>query len=154
MSENLITGREEHEPAQSSVGVRAPSGKGKVVAEYDFDDAGGVIGTIYLPHDPLPVGAVVTNSYMDVLTVPTSGGAATIAVQIEAADDILAATVISGAPWSSTGRKDTDAPEPGTESGYIKTTELRQLAIVIAVADLTAGRFKVIIEYDEIGVGP
>ena len=151
MSQNAVTGREENQQAQSSVGVHTPSGKGKVTAEYDFDDAGGDIGTIFLPHDPLPIGAIVTNAYIENLTVPTSSGAATIAVQIEGADDIVAATAISGAPWSSTGTKDTDAPEPGTESSYIKTTALRQLAIVIATAALTAGRFKVVIEYDETG---
>ena len=151
MSQNPVTSREEAVPAQSSVGVRTPSGKGQVVAEYDFSEHGGAIGTIYLAHDPLPKGAVITNSYLDVLTALTSGGAATVAVQAEAAGDIQAAAAVSGAPWSTTGRKDTTAPEPGTESGYIKTTAIRTLAVVIAAADLTDGRFKAVLEYDVIG---
>lgn len=151
MSQNPITGREEVTPAQSSVGVVSRPGKQTIVAEYNFDKHGGAIGTIYLNHDPLPIGAVITNSYLDVLTALTSGGAATVAVSINAADDIQAAAAVSGAPWSSTGRKDTTNPEPGTESGYIKTTAIRQLAVAIADAAVTAGRFKVVLEYDVIG---
>lgn len=151
MAQNPITGREESEPAQTSVGVQTPPGKGEVVAEYDYAKHGGAVGTLYLAHDPLPLGAVVTNAYLDVLTALTSDGAATGALQIESSDDIIAATAVSGAPWSTTGRKDTDAPEPGTESGYIKTTALRQLAFVIGMAVLTAGRFKAVIEYDVTG---
>lgn len=150
MVQNPITTREEDSYDQSGVGVHTPVGKGQIVAEYDFDNAGGAIGTIHLPHAPLPVGAIVTNSYLEVITALTSGGAATVGLQIEATDDLVVATAISGAPWSSTGRKDT-LVEPGTEAGYIKATELRQLSIVIATADLTAGRFKVIIEYDDTG---
>ncbi len=150
MTENPITAREGDVHAQSSVGVHTPEGKGQVVAEYDFTRQGGVIGTITLAHDPLPVGAIVTNSYLEVLTALTSDAAATVAVQIEGADDLVAATAISGAPWNTTGRKDT-LVEPGTESGYIKLTAVRQLALLVATADLTAGRFKVIIEYDSTG---
>jgi hypothetical protein len=151
MSQNPITGQEEGIPAQSSVGVRSSPGKHTVVAEYNFNKHGGAIGSITLAHDPLPLGAVVTNSYLDVIDALTSGGAATVAVQIEDANDIQTAAAVSGAPWSTTGRKDTTAPEPGTESGYIKTTALRQLVVVIAAAALTAGRFKVVLEYDVIG---
>ncbi len=150
MSQNPITGREEDVHAQSGVGVHTPVGKGQVVAEYNFGRQGGAVGTITLAHDPLPVGAIVTNCYLEVLTALTSGGAATVAVQIESADDLVSATAISGAPWSTTGRKDT-LVEPGTEAGYLKLTEVRQLALLVATADLTAGRFKVIIEYDSTG---
>lgn len=150
MSQNPITAQEEEVPSQSGVGVRNPPGKHTVVAEYSFDRHGGAVGTIYLAHNPLPIGAVVTNSYMDVLTLLVGGGAS-VAVNIEAAGDIQAAAAVSGAPWSTTGRKDTTAPEPGTETGYIKTTALRQLAVVISGAALTQGRFKVVLEYDAIG---
>lgn len=148
MVQNPITGQHDAVPVQSGVGSRPPAGKGTIVAEYDFADQGGVVGTIYLPHDPLPLGAIITNSYMDVLTALTSGGAATVAVQAESANDIVSAAAVSGAPWSTTGRKDTDAPEPGTETGYIKTTAERQVAVVIATAALTAGRFVVVLEHD------
>lgn len=151
MSQNPITGREESVPAQSSVGASLPTGKQTVVAEYNFDKHGGAVGTIYLAHEPIPINAVITNSYIDVITALTSGGAATGAVTVESAGDIQAAAAVSGAPWSTTGRKDTTAPEPGTESGYIKTTVQRTIAFAIATAALTAGRFKVVLEYDVIG---
>lgn len=150
MAQNIITGQEESIPHEAGVGVLPRQGKLTVVASYDFSRQGGAIGTIRLPSDIIPSGAVITNAYLDVKTVPTSGGAATIAVQVESAGDILAAAAISGAPWSSTGAKDT-IPEPGTETSYIKTTAARQIAIVIAVAALLTGRFSVIIEYDIAG---
>lgn len=151
MSQNPISGREERVPHQASTGVLARNGKQTVIAEYNFSVMGGAIGTFCLPSDLIPLGAVITNSYLDVITALASGGAATVAVQVEAADDIQAAAAVSGAPWSTTGRKDTTAPEPGTETGYIKTTAARTVTIVIAAAALTGGRFKVVVEYDMVG---
>lgn len=149
MSSNPLTGIEEQYITDSPIGQVAPSNlDNRLICLYEFTKLGGAVGTIALPNGRLPKGAVITNAYMRVVTVPTSGGAATIAVQSEAAGDIQAAAAISGAPWSTTGLKDTTNPEPGTESTYILTTLARQISIVIATAALTAGRFYVIVEYD------
>jgi hypothetical protein len=150
MSSNPLTGIEEQYITEGPVGLISPSNlDNRLICLYDFAKHGGAIGRVALPNGRMPKGAVITNSYMRVTTVPTSGGAATIAIECEAIDDIQAAALISGAPWSTTGLKDTTAPEPGTESTYIlTTTATRKITVVIAAAALTAGRFYVIVEYD------
>src|SRR4051812_16710463 len=74
---------------------------------YDFAVDGGAISTITLRSDDgeLPVGAVIEGGYIDVQTILASGGAATAALQAEAAADIQAAAAFNGAPWSTVGRK-------------------------------------------------
>ena len=110
-------------------------------AIYDFAVNGGAVGAIALTTLPLPAGAVITGSRIDVITPLTSGGAATVSVDAEAAGDIQAAAAISGAPWSTAGVK---VPSAGTN---IKTTVARQVTATVAVAALTAGKFAVYIDY-------
>lgn len=115
------------------------------VAEYDFAVDGGAIGTITLRGvgfgGGFPNGAVLVNGYIDVVTVPTSGGAATVAVGSEATGDVQAAAAVTGAPWSTTGRKQI------AFSGAKMTTGARALTATIAAATLTAGKFTVVVFY-------
>lgn len=119
--------------------------------EYDFAVDGGAVSTITLRGGgslggALPNGAIITGGFIEVDTVLTSGGAATVAVNSEGAGDILAAAAISGAPWSSTGRKSIIPAGTGVTS--VKTTTgTRSLAISIATAALTAGKFRVVVFY-------
>jgi hypothetical protein len=146
VSQNPITGVEESVAAESGVG---PARKGGTVQfEYRFDREGGAVGTVFLLGPTLPEGAIIKDAYIDVLTVPTSGGAATVALGFETTTDVNAADAISGAPWSATGRVDADALELGTESGYVKLTAARGLRMTIGTAALTAGRFAVHVLYD------
>lgn len=118
--------------------------------EYDFAIDGGGIGTINLRGvggigSLLPIGAVIVGGYIDVLTALTSGGAATIAGQAEAAADLFAATAVA---TFTLGRKNIlPAPASGSVSAatYLKTTAARQLAIVIAAAALTAGKMRIVV---------
>lgn len=114
---------------------------------YSFAKDGGAIGSINLRSDdgPLPKGAIVLAGYLDVTTIVTSGGAATVAVQVENAGDMVVAAAVSGAPWSATGVKDI-VPD-GTGSTAVKTTASRGPKIVVAAAALTAGVFNVILLY-------
>lgn len=134
-------------------GSRSRAARPTAIFEYDFAIDGGGIGTISLRPiggSPLPSGAIITDSIVEVLTIPTSGGAATIAVTAEAANDIVAAAAISGAPWSSLGRK---AGVPVSAATSVKTTAVRTPAAVVAVAALTAGKFRVSLEYIDPNVG-
>lgn len=113
--------------------------------QYDFAVDGGTIGTIALTSGtPIPLGSVIVGGYIDVLTQLT-GATATIACQVEAANDIL--TAVAVASWT-TGRKNilpaftTGALTAGTQ---VKTTAARDISIVIAVANLTAGKFNVVL---------
>ncbi len=117
-----------------------------VRGEYDFAVDGGAVSTIVLRGDNVvPAGAVILGGYLEVDTAVTSGGAATLGVNSEAAGDLVAATVVSGAPWSTTGRKSITPVFTGATT--VKTTAARSLAVTVAVAALTAGKFRVVVVY-------
>lgn len=120
------------------------------IGEWDFAVDGGVIGTITLRQvnpsaGPIPNGAVIEMGYVDVQTLLTSGGAGTGAVQAESAGDMVAAAAVSGAPWSTTGRK--SIIPVGTGASSVKTTAQRSPAFVIAAVNLTAGKIQVVLFY-------
>lgn len=121
-------------------GVKTYRGK------YKFSIDGGAISTITLRADsPIPAGAVIQGGYIDVIAALTSGGAATVALQAEAANDLQTAITVAGAPWSTTGRK---AITPAWSAAtMIKTTVQRAPAMVIAAFVLTAGEFDLVINY-------
>lgn len=119
------------------------------IYEWDFAVDGGAIGTKAMrfiggdAHPPL--GSVIDgkNVAIDVLTALTSGGAGSMALQLENAGDIQAAAVVSGAPWSTTGMKDPtlEAPLKAAVGGQAPST-------VIAAAALTAGKLRVYVSYE------
>src|SRR3954464_14437809 len=95
-----------------------------VQAEYDFAVDGGATSTITLRAAPdtgdnqgntIPVGAVITGGYIDVTTAVLSA-TGTVAVQVEGAADILAATAQAGL---SLGRK--SVIPAGTGATAVKT---------------------------------
>ena len=115
-------------------------------ARYSFAADGGAVGTIGLiGSTAIPSGAVILGGFIDVVTAPTSGGAATAAVQVEAANDIVTAAAISGAPWSTTGRKSVIPVFTGATT--VKTTAARDVSLVIGTAALTAGVIDVYLFY-------
>ena len=127
-------------------GAQPNGGLQVAVADYAFASEGGAVGTIALTGSTfIPSGAVILGGYLEVTTPPTSGGAATIAVQVEGAGDIIAAAAISGAPWSTAGRKSVVPVFTGATT--VKTTAARDISIVVATAALTAGVFRVALVY-------
>lgn len=121
-------------------------------AEYDFAVDGGAIGTITMRSSPqdimggtIPAGSVVEGGYIEIDTLFTTGTAATMALQIEAAGDLQAATVVSGAPYSTTGRKSIVPVFTGATT--VKTTVARSLTAVIATGTITAGKGRIVIFY-------
>lgn len=117
-----------------------------VRGKYDFAVDGGAVSTIAITSGtPIPSGSVILGGYVDVTTALTSGGAATIACEVEAANDIL--TAVAVASWT-TGRKNIlPSPTTGalTASTAVKTTAARDISIVIAAAALTAGVCNVVL---------
>lgn len=128
----------------SSLGSAAPS---VAVAEYSFATHGGAIGDIALAGDTLPAGAIITDVLLHIDTIPTSVGAATIAVKAEGAADLQAAAAISGAPWSTTGAK---RGSLDADTAPVKTTAARTITATVAAVALTAGRFRVLATYIEL----
>src|SRR6266567_594376 len=77
-----------------------------IKATYSFAVLGGAGSTIPLTSDPIPSGAIVTDALINIRTIPTSGGGATISLSTgETAADIQAAAAISGTPWSAVTAK-------------------------------------------------
>lgn len=112
-----------------------------VQATYDFAVQGGAVGDIVLPGGAIPAGTFILGGVAKVLTALGSGGSATAALKAEAAGDIIAATVISGAPWSTTGRK--SVVPAFTGATIVETTVARNLVLSVAVAALNAGKLSV-----------
>lgn len=112
---------------------------------YDFAVDGGAQGTIAITSGtPIPSGATVIGGYVDIITQCT-GATATIACQVEGANDIL--TAVGIASWT-TGRKNIlPAVTTGalTASTAVRTTAARDISIVVATANLTAGKFDVVL---------
>jgi hypothetical protein len=68
-----------------------------------------------------------------------TGAGASVGITAEGAGDIVAVAAISGAPWSTTGKKAIIPKRNTPESTSITTTAARDILFVISGADLTAG---------------
>lgn len=115
---------------------------------WDFAVDGGAVGQINLKDDKgniivLPVGAIVTKCYLDIITTLTSGGSATIAVGSQASGDLKAATAVAS---YSAGLLASDAVGTVATMKKIATSD-KPLRLDIAVAALTAGKAKVFVEF-------
>jgi len=115
---------------------------------YDFAVDGGAQSTIAITSGtPIPSGSVIVGGYVNVLTALTSGGSATIACQVNAANDILTAVAVATWDTAPVTKNILPATTTGalTDSTTVKTTADRNISIVIATADLTAGKFDVVL---------
>ncbi len=113
--------------------------------KYDFAVDGGAQGAITLfPDAAIPDESLILGVYIKVGTIVTGVGAS-VALQINAADDIEAATAISGAPWSTTGYK--TAGDLPFGAAPVQLTADRNITATITAADLTAGVFEVLVAY-------
>jgi hypothetical protein len=61
-----------------------------------------------------------------------------MAISVEGANDIIAATIVSGAPYSTTGRKSVIPAFTGATT--VKTTVARSIVATIATGTVTAGK--------------
>lgn len=132
----------------SGISGFAASAKAAYGFVYNFATLGGTQGTIPLTAmtAAIPNNFVIQNAFVDVITPLGSGGAATAAVSTgQGAGDLIAATVVVGAPFSTTGLKVTTALM-GTIATWIKTTAQRTPTLVVAVSDLNAGKFNLFVE--------
>jgi hypothetical protein len=116
---------------------------------YDFAVDGGAIGTIGLMGAlAIPLGATIIGGWVEVVTGLTSGGAATAAIQVEGAGDIVPAQVLG--TWT-VGRKNIVPALVSSAvlsaAGVVRTTAARDISLVIAAFALTAGKFSVVLDY-------
>jgi hypothetical protein len=125
-------------------GTRSPK---TWIGEYSFAVDGGAVSTITLRSQdgPIPNGSQVTSGVLDVTTLFTTSAGATGAIQVNAANDVVSATIVSGAPYSTTGNKTVIPVATGATA--IKTTAARNPAFVIGTGAVTAGAFKLTLYY-------
>ncbi len=124
------------------------------VAQYSFAIDGGAIaaagfnlrspkslGSNGGPKVVLPKGAVVMGCYIDVITPLTTSASGTMALQVQAANDIIGATAAA----SYTGI--VACTPTGTAATAIKLTADSTLKAVIATGAITAGKFNLHVMY-------
>lgn len=110
---------------------------------YDFAKDGGAVGAVVVGANLIPANALVVRGMVHVDTAVLSGGSATVALGLETATDILAAT----AKASLTLAAKLDTVPVGTAATAVKTTAARGLTVTVGTAALTAGKITVFLEY-------
>lgn len=126
---------------------------GMLIAKYSYAVQGGsTTADISLITDlnkrasyaVLPNKAIVKRVWLDVVTQPTSGGAATFAVKAQTAADLKTASAVSAL---TTGIH--NGVPVGTTTTWIKLTADRTVKATIgSQSPLTAGKVNVYIEYE------
>lgn len=117
-----------------------------LAAQFDSAVHGTAVGDYGL-RVRLPKGAIVINAFARVLTAFTStNSTATIAVKVEAANDIFMAAAVSGAPFSTTGMK-LAIPDLATVADYKVATAEREVTLSIAVEAILGGKADFYIMY-------
>lgn len=116
---------------------------------YRFSRDGGAVSTITLKDDngvavSLPSKAIVLSVIVHTVAACTSGGAATIDLNLEAANDLLNAEAVAS---FSSGALVAGIPDFATLTDAVKTTATRTLSVSINVAALTAGSLNVFLTY-------
>ncbi len=97
----------------------------------------------------LPANAIVVGGFLDVNTAFTTSASGTLAIHVQAANDIQTATIVSGAPYSTIGRKAITPKANTPESTSVKTTAAREITCTVAVGALTAGKLTGYLYYVE-----
>ena len=114
-------------------------------AEYDFAVDGGLVSAIDLGVT-IPDNAIIVSGFIEVITTLTSSGdAATIAIHVLAANDIVTAVAISAAADWDAGIRSIIPVATGATA--IKLTSAKTITATIAVEAVTAGKFNVHLFY-------
>jgi hypothetical protein len=121
--------------------------RGVVKGVYDFATLGGATGTYLLKDEngdviQLPSKAIITQAYIDIITACVStGNNGTIAVQANAANDLLSAVDADTLSGVSAG------VPVGTAATMVKLTAARNISLLIGTNPLTAGKFNFFVEW-------
>jgi len=116
----------------------------KMIAEfeYDFSKHGGAIGAITMTGGKIPTGALIVDGKIYTETAPV-GATATIALGLASANDIKTATAITSFTLGSIQ----DVIPVRTAATAVLLASAAGLTATIATAALTAGKFRVYLEY-------
>ncbi len=119
-----------------------PHAAQRAVFAYDFAVDGGAVSTITLRGDAIPANAVVLNA-LYIPTVAPVSAAGSVALQIEAAGDLLATVAVTG----NVDEVNQLIPTLATVTSYVQTTVARAVKLVVSAGALTAGKFYVVLDY-------
>jgi hypothetical protein len=123
--------------------------KQSLAIHYDFATDGGAIGTIQLRGGVLPINAIITNAWLEVLTgfLPTT--TSTIALGVTgAATALRAAAVATGTvALDAVARVAVIAPQTPASFVAKSTTANRNFIMTIAAGAFTAGQFVLHVDY-------
>jgi hypothetical protein len=133
----------------TKLGTRINEQVGCLIGTYRFSRDGGAVGDITLKNDQgvavtLPTGATVLSVFTRARAALTSGGSATIDLNLNSANDLLAASAYGD---HTLGAKVQGIPDLGTLADSVTTTAERTLTMSINVAALTAGALDVYVMY-------
>ncbi len=121
------------------------------VARFTYDATGTAALRTQAAHGTgvtLPINAVVIGGFYDVNTAFTStNSTATIAISVEAANDILTATAVSNAILGTIGRKAIVPKNNTPESTSVKATAAREITVTIGVEAILGGKLTGFLEY-------
>jgi hypothetical protein len=127
------------------------------VARFVFDTAGtdsaGVSNKTAAAHPTgvtLPIHAIVVGGFFDVNTAfDSAASTAEIAIHVVGANDVQTAAAVSGAPYSTVGRK-AIVPKANTpESTSLKCTAASEITCTVTVQALTVGKLTGYLYYVE-----
>lgn len=98
----------------------------------------------------LPAHSIIVGGFIDVNTPFTGDSGATLAISVEGANDIISAAAVSGAPYSTIGRK-AIVPKANTpESTSVKVgAAAKEITCTVAVAALLTGKLTGYLYYVE-----
>lgn len=117
---------------------------------WKFSRDGGAVGDFNLKDSDgttsvkVPSGAIILSAMVYVKEAVTSGGALTLDVNSEAANDLLAATAVGSLTLAA---KIQGVPDFGTLADSVVATAERTLTISLNVAAATAGELDVYVFY-------
>ena len=116
---------------------------------YDFAVHGGDIGARSI--GTMPNKAIIVGGFVDVITTCQTEGAdaGTMAISVEAADDIVAAVAVNSAnpgPWDA-GLQAIKPKADAPETTAVKCTAQREVVATIAGQKFTAGKFVLFLYY-------
>jgi hypothetical protein len=114
---------------------------------YSFAVDAGAVGPITLRSNDgaIPNGSIVVGGFLDVTGAFTTSASGEAAIAVNSAGDLVAATVVSGAPYSTTGLKDLVVDASGSTA--IKLTADRSPTLTISVGAITAGICRLVLFY-------
>jgi hypothetical protein len=122
------------------------------VSRTTYDVSSGAHSGAIAAHKPggvlIPDNSIICGGFVDVVTTFTSAtDAATIALSVQSANDIVSAVAISAATDWDVGRR-AIVPKANTpETTSIKLTANRIVTVTVAVEVVTAGKFELFLYF-------